>query len=158
MKPGLSDWIFDRHYKEFDMITTTKPVSEALMSTYVCMDVIGFLLQHVELDPKDIGVVTPYSAQARVIQEELHHIGLGDMSVGIVDLYQGADRKVVVYVMVVTREDGAGFAAKCERHVVATTRAIDLLVVIRDKNLCESDHTLPPHRSALVHSRRSSAS
>ncbi|KAK8062060.1 RNA helicase [Apiospora hydei] len=112
--------------------------------TDVCMDLIGFLLERYELDPKEAGVVTPYSAQARVIQEELHRIGLGDISVGTVDLYQGTDRKVVVYVMVITREDGAGFAAKCERHVVATTRVTTLVVVIGDRNLCEPDHTVPP--------------
>ncbi|OCH84003.1 P-loop containing nucleoside triphosphate hydrolase protein [Obba rivulosa] len=87
----------------------------------------------------DIGVITPYNAQAKKIRKKLEHIA-GDSTVGTVEMFQGQERRVIIVSTVrSTREllahdikHALGFVANPRRFNVAVTRAQALLVVIGD--------------------------
>ncbi|KAK8074356.1 hypothetical protein PG994_005255 [Apiospora phragmitis] len=109
----------------------------------VCVELVHYLIDR-GYKLEDIGVVAPYSAQVRTIQEIIHELAPSSVFIGTVDLFQGSDRKVVIYVMTGTRETGPGFAGKTERHVVATTRATDYLFVLGDKDILATPGPIAP--------------
>ena len=85
--------------------------------------------------PTAIGVVTPYSAQARLVTDLLAQQGseCRGVEVSSVDGYQGREKEVIVLSAVRANARGAvGFVADWRRLNVAVTRARRGLVVIGD--------------------------
>lgn len=90
-------------------------------------------------EPKEIGVITFYAAQANRLQEALG-VSKGGKStlfnalnirVGSVDRFQGMERAVIIVSMVRNNFDGdIGFAKKDERINVAFSRAQQLLIIV----------------------------
>eukprot|EP01062_Namystynia_karyoxenos_P079205 TRINITY_DN8311_c0_g1_i1.p1 TRINITY_DN8311_c0_g1~~TRINITY_DN8311_c0_g1_i1.p1 ORF type:complete len:458 (+),score=108.78 TRINITY_DN8311_c0_g1_i1:461-1834(+) len=97
--------------------------------------------------PRDVVVLTPYSAQAALIRDLLSGPS-GGVEVGTVDSMQGREREAIVLSLVRSNADGAvGFLSDSRRINVAVTRArrhvaivTDSSTVIRDpclRSLCE---------------------
>eukprot|EP00439_Symbiodinium_sp_Y106_P051025 s1337_g6.t1 len=52
----------------------------------------------VELEPKDIGIITPYARQVQMLQEQLNACGrdLSEVEIGTVEHFQGQERAVII--------------------------------------------------------------
>ncbi|KAI8616361.1 P-loop containing nucleoside triphosphate hydrolase protein [Chytriomyces sp. MP71] len=87
------------------------------------------------VNERDIAVITPYSAQVRLLQTLLHPRFPG-LEVGTVDSFQGAEREAVVVSLVRGNETGeVGFLADVRRLNVAVTRARRHLCVVFDDRM-----------------------
>jgi superfamily I DNA and/or RNA helicase len=92
----------------------------------VCRQVRGLLDAGVA--PGDIAVIAPYSAQVRLLREQLAMPGL---EIDSVDGFQGREKEVVVISLVRSNAEGdIGFLADVRRMNVALTRARRKLVVV----------------------------
>lgn len=83
--------------------------------------------------PKEIGIITFYSAQLRLIKERIETDKFPSLNIrtGTVDIFQGMERPVIMVSTVCnnSRKD-IGFAKEPERVNVAFSRAQELLVVV----------------------------
>jgi ATP-dependent RNA/DNA helicase IGHMBP2 len=88
------------------------------------------LLREAGLRNKDIALLTPYVAQARLLKTLLREPGL---EIGSVDGFQGREKEAVIVSLVRSNESGqVGFLSDLRRLNVALTRARRLLIVIGD--------------------------
>ncbi len=84
-----------------------------------------------------IGVITPYAAQARLLREKLP---MGDLEIDTVDGFQGREKEAIVISLVRSNERGEiGFLADLRRTNVAMTRARRKLILIGDSATLSSD-------------------
>jgi ATP-dependent RNA/DNA helicase IGHMBP2 len=82
------------------------------------------------LPPADIAVIAPYSAQVRLMREQLPVAGL---EIDSVDGFQGREKEAVVISLVRSNVEGEiGFLADVRRMNVALTRARRKLIVVGD--------------------------
>merc|ERR1712217_902921 len=99
-----------------------------------------------------VGVVTPYSAQVKLVRTLLAHAGLptsrekGGVETNSVDGYQGREKEAIVMCTVRSSSSGGlGFVADWRRVNVAFTRARCGLIVIGDpETLCREPTTWAP--------------
>ncbi len=83
------------------------------------------------LDPKELGVITPYRAQALWLREQL--IDLSDLEVDTVDAFQGREKDVIIVSLVRSNtEQQLGFLEDLRRLNVAITRPRRHLFVVGD--------------------------
>ena len=93
----------------------------------------------------DIGIITPYAAQVRLIKDMLIQRGLvqrprlnqesshnDGIIIGSVERFQGNERRVIILSTVRSKGEGMGFLEDYQRFNVAITRAKELLLVIGD--------------------------
>ena len=83
--------------------------------------------------PKEIGIITFYGAQLRLIQDTIEAERFPSLSIrtGTVDIFQGMERPVIIVSTVCNNNRGdIGFAKEPERVNVAFSRAQELLVVV----------------------------
>ena len=80
--------------------------------------------------PEDIAIITPYSAQVRILEEQ----GLPEaIEIGSVDSFQGREKEAVIISLVRSNEGNEiGFLKDTRRMNVALTRARRKLIVIGD--------------------------
>jgi energy-coupling factor transporter ATP-binding protein EcfA2 len=101
---------------------------------------------------KDIvAVVTPFSAQARLIRQQLAKHGIRDVTVGTVHALQGAERDVVLFSSVYTRDDrGSEFFFDRDKTMlnVTVSRARDSFIVFGDMAIFDLD--VPERPSGLL--------
>ncbi|MBI3299103.1 MAG: AAA family ATPase [Elusimicrobia bacterium] len=98
------------------------------------------------LDPKQVAILTPYTAQSRLIKSKLRVPGL---EIGSVDGFQGREKEATVLSLVRSNERGeVGFLSDTRRMNVATTRARRLSIVIGD-SVTISQH--PFYRAFLAY-------
>ena len=87
--------------------------------------------------PGQIGVITPYAAQARLLREKLP---LDDLEIDTVDGFQGREKEAIVISLVRSNERGEiGFLSDLRRMNVAMTRARRKLLIIGDSATLASD-------------------
>lgn len=80
--------------------------------------------------PQDIGVITPYAAQARRIRELL---AVDDLEVDTVDGFQGREKDAILISFVRSNDEmEIGFLAEIRRTNVALTRARKKLLLVGD--------------------------
>ena len=80
--------------------------------------------------PRDVGVITPYAAQVRLLRERLAAPGL---EIDSVDGFQGREKEAIVLSLVRSNtENDVGFLADVRRTNVALTRARRKLLVVGD--------------------------
>ncbi|MBD3558601.1 AAA family ATPase, partial [Planktothrix sp. FACHB-1355] len=82
---------------------------------------------------KEIGIITFYGAQLRLIEERINPKSFPSLQIrtGTVDRFQGMERAVVIVSMVRNNSNrDVGFAKKLERVNVAFSRAQELLIVV----------------------------
>jgi superfamily I DNA and/or RNA helicase len=83
------------------------------------------------LNPKELGVITPYRAQALWLREQL--IDLNDLEVDTVDAFQGREKDVIIVSLVRSNtEQQLGFLEDLRRLNVAITRPRRHLFVVGD--------------------------
>lgn len=83
--------------------------------------------------PRDVGVITPYEAQARRLREGLREARQAGLEIGTVDAFQGREKEAIVLDLVRSNEAGElGFLNDTRRINVALTRARRFLIVIGD--------------------------
>jgi superfamily I DNA and/or RNA helicase len=89
-----------------------------------------FSLRESGLSSQQIAVITPYSAQVRLLREKLVD---PEIEIDSVDGFQGREKEAVIVSMVRSNRDGEiGFLADIRRMNVALTRARRKLIVIGD--------------------------
>ncbi len=82
------------------------------------------------LSPADIAVIAPYSAQVRLLREQLKDT---EIEIDSVDGFQGREKEAVIVSLVRSNRDAEiGFLADIRRMNVALTRARRKLIVIGD--------------------------
>lgn len=57
---------------------------------------------------REIGVITPYTAQCKRIREDLYNNGVEDITVGTAEVFQGQERRVII-ISTVRTDDDLGF-------------------------------------------------
>ncbi len=89
------------------------------------------------VSPRDIGVITPYRAQVRLLRREVDRKGL---EIDTVDGFQGREKEVILLSLVRSNDRGeVGFLSERRRLNVALTRARRQLVVIGDSSTVSAD-------------------
>jgi len=82
------------------------------------------------LSPEQIAVISPYSAQVKLLREKLKSL---DLEIDSVDGFQGREKEAVIVSLVRSNREGeVGFLADTRRMNVALTRARRKLIVIGD--------------------------
>ena len=82
------------------------------------------------LKAKDIGILTPYTAQAKLLKTLVREPGL---EIGSVDGFQGREKEAIILSLVRSSEGGQiGFLSDMRRLNVAITRARRCLIVVGD--------------------------
>lgn len=86
-------------------------------------------LMELGVPPEDIAVISPYSAQVKLLREKIKH----EIEIDSVDGFQGREKEVILVSLVRSNRDGdVGFLADTRRMNVALTRARRKLIVIGD--------------------------
>ncbi len=86
------------------------------------------LLAH-GVSPENIAVISPYSAQVKLLRQKLNH----GIEIDSVDGFQGREKEAIVVSLVRSNPEGdVGFLADTRRMNVALTRARRKLIVIGD--------------------------
>jgi len=89
---------------------------------------VNELLEH-GVHVEDVAVISPYSAQVKLLREKIKH----DIEVDSVDGFQGREKEVVLVSLVRSNREGeVGFLSDTRRMNVALTRAKRKLIVIGD--------------------------
>lgn len=93
---------------------------------------IAYELFKMGLDVKNIGIITPYAAQVKLIKELIKEKGF-KVEVNTVDGFQGREKEVIVISFVRSNEEGnMGFLKDLRRLNVAITRPRRKIIVIGD--------------------------
>ena len=107
----------------------------------VVIKIVNDLLAPGDLTPEDIGVISPYAGQVRLIQEMLDG-QIDGLEVKSVDGYQGREKEIIVLSTVRANDSGkVGFLSNYRRLNVALTRAKRGLIVIGDDRTLRNDST-----------------
>jgi superfamily I DNA and/or RNA helicase len=84
------------------------------------------------VSPGEIAVITPYSAQARLLRDTMDN---SDVEVDTVDGFQGREKEAIVISLVRSNSKGElGFLTDTRRINVALTRARRKLIVFGDSS------------------------
>jgi len=88
------------------------------------------------INPKDIGIITPYSDQTNIISD------MTDVEVKTVDGFQGREKEIIIISTVRSNdEDKMGFLSDLRRLNVAITRAKRRLIIVGNKQTLSSNPT-----------------
>ena len=100
------------------------------------------LLQDDDLQPSDLGIITPYAAQVVAIRRVLGAMGLPTVEVKTVDGFQGREKEVIIVSCVRSNTAGQiGFLEDSRRLNVAITRARRGLLLVGCKRTLATDPT-----------------
>ncbi|MFD2793941.1 TM0106 family RecB-like putative nuclease [Promicromonospora vindobonensis] len=93
------------------------------------------------LAPDDVVVVAAYNAQVHLVRQALRAVGLADVPVGTVDMFQGREAPVAILTLAASTPDdvsrGMGFLLSRNRINVAVSRAQWRAVVISSPRLTD---------------------
>ena len=90
--------------------------------------------------PGELGVITPYDAQVRVLRQLLRDACESGLEISSVDGFQGREKEAIVVDLVRSNEDAElGFLRDVRRMNVALTRARRFLLVVGDSATLASD-------------------
>ncbi|MBK7862091.1 MAG: AAA family ATPase [Archangiaceae bacterium] len=93
-------------------------------------ELIALRLKMLGLPPQEVGVITPYRAQAEGLRERL---GIDELEVDTVDAFQGREKTAILVSLVRSNNEGTlGFLEDLRRINVAITRAKRHLFVVGD--------------------------
>lgn len=114
--------------------------------TQIVMRIICDLLNHGDINARDIAVISPYSKQVQAIRMELsmnegrcRNKNIFQVKVGTVDSFQGQETDLVIFSAVRSNElKEMGFLRDPRRLNVAITRARKGLILIGDKRLLKT--------------------
>jgi len=105
----------------------------------VVIKILEGLLEPGDLQPEDIGIISPYSGQVRLIRDLVDDRYEG-LEIKTVDGYQGREKEIIVMSTVRSNDEGnVGFLSDARRLNVAMTRAKRGLIVIGDDRTLRHD-------------------
>ncbi len=108
-----------------DMLESRENKGEAELAVKLLYELLGSGLK-----PKDVAILTPYTAQAKLLKTLVHETGL---EIGSVDGFQGREKEAIILSLVRSSESGQiGFLSDMRRLNVAITRARRCLIVVGD--------------------------
>ena len=108
-----------------DMLESRENKGEAELAVKLLYELLGSGLK-----PQDVAILTPYTAQAKLLKTLVHETGL---EIGSVDGFQGREKEAVILSLVRSSEAGQiGFLSDMRRLNVAITRARRCLIVVGD--------------------------
>jgi len=85
---------------------------------------------------EDIAIITPYTAQVRLLRDELNNDAV---EIGSIDSFQGREKEAIIISLVRSNQDNAiGFLKDTRRMNVALTRARRKLIVMGDSTTISS--------------------
>ena len=106
----------------------------------IVVKIVNDLLAPGDLQPEDIGVISPYAGQVRLIKDMIGEIE--GLEIKSVDGYQGREKEIIVLSSVRSNEQGkVGFLSDFRRLNVALTRAKRGLIVVGDDRTLRNDPT-----------------
>jgi len=113
------------------------------------LSIVNDLLSAGDLTPADIGVITPYNGQVRLLVDLFDQAGgreenepYAGLEIKSVDGYQGREKEVIVFSAVRANDDGnIGFLKDRRRLNVALTRAKRGLIVLGNLKTLRHDGT-----------------
>ena len=113
------------------------------------VEIVQKLLESMELSPSDIGVITPYNGQVRLLTDHFDSLGgIGKdepffgLEIRSVDGYQGREKEVIIFSTVRANKEGElGFLADKRRLNVALTRAKRGLIIVGNPQTLKRDET-----------------
>tara|TARA_B100001559_G_C16145664_1_gene459535 strand:- start:174 stop:575 length:402 start_codon:yes stop_codon:yes gene_type:complete len=107
----------------------------------IVVKIVNDLLIPGDLQPEDIGVISPYAGQVRLIKSMIGD-NIEGLEIKSVDGYQGREKEVIVLSSVRSNEHGkVGFLSDFRRLNVALTRAKRGLIVVGDDRTLRNDPT-----------------
>eukprot|EP01117_Protostelium_nocturnum_P009246 TRINITY_DN3308_c1_g1_i1.p1 TRINITY_DN3308_c1_g1~~TRINITY_DN3308_c1_g1_i1.p1 ORF type:complete len:1558 (+),score=542.81 TRINITY_DN3308_c1_g1_i1:102-4676(+) len=96
---------------------------------------------HCGVDPKNLGVISPYNAQLKMIMRSMSRTILSNVEVHTVDRFQGRDKECIIFSLV--RSNGEGLVGELLKEVrrinVALTRAKSKLIIIGSRNTIQNE-------------------
>ena len=105
------------------------------------IQIVNDLLSPGDLSPEDIGIISPYAGQVRLIRTMIDG-EIEGLEVKSVDGYQGREKEIIVLSTVRANEAGkVGFLSNYRRLNVALTRAKRGLIVVGDDRTLRNDAT-----------------
>ena len=103
------------------------------LESKIVLDIINICLDN-GINPKDIGVISPYKNQVRLINKKTN------VDVKSVDGFQGGEKDIIIISLVRSNDDGnIGFLNDLRRLNVSLTRAKKKLIVIGNRETLESN-------------------
>jgi len=124
--------------EEGDGDTSKRNRNEAIMVVTICTN----LIRAGDCKEDDIGVITPYTAQVKLIRKLMAQQRLSQMEVNSVDGFQGREKEIIVFSCVRSNTGGqVGFLKDWRRLNVAITRARRGLIIIGDSWTLQKDPT-----------------
>ncbi|MED5485799.1 MAG: DEAD/DEAH box helicase family protein, partial [Candidatus Thermoplasmatota archaeon] len=113
------------------------------------VEIVQKLLESMELSPSDIGVITPYNGQVRLLTDHFDSLGgigkdepFSGLEIRSVDGYQGREKEVIIFSTVRANKEGElGFLADKRRLNVALTRAKRGLIIVGNPQTLKRDET-----------------
>jgi superfamily I DNA and/or RNA helicase len=102
-----------------------------------CVEIVNALLKY-GVQSSEIGIISPYRIQRKMIRERLD---IRELEVNTVDAFQGREKDVIIFS--VTSTEDMAFASDLNRLNVAFTRARYKLIVVGNGRSCfRADRTL----------------
>lgn len=107
----------------------------------VTIIILKCLIKEIGIKPRDIAIVTPYKAQLLRLKDRRRKWAfLVDkdhrVQLTTADRVQGAEREIILFLMVKTAKAGAGFLCDSNRLDVISTRAMDFLTIVGHRGVC----------------------
>lgn len=110
-------------------------------------EIVQKLIQSKEILPNQIGVITPYNGQVRLLSDYFENLGgigkdepFSGLEIRSVDGYQGREKEVIIFSTVRSNEKGElGFLTDKRRLNVALTRAKRGLIIIGNPSTLKRD-------------------
>lgn len=107
---------------------------------------LKFLDNQSDIGNYTIGIITPYSAQKKLLIRELmkmnlKNINVNEIEVNSVDAFQGSEKDIIIYSIVRNnKKKEIGFVKSKERLNVALSRAKKLIILVGDKEFISSEN------------------
>lgn len=100
----------------------------------------GFLKNNVK--QSDIGIISPYSGQNKVLRKMLQKSKLHDVELNSVDAYQGREKEIIIFSATRSNNQGnIGFLSDPRRFNVMHTRAKRGLIIVGNRETLCKDFT-----------------
>tara|TARA_B100000401_G_scaffold193092_1_gene130155 strand:+ start:229 stop:729 length:501 start_codon:yes stop_codon:yes gene_type:complete len=107
----------------------------------IVIKIVNDLLAPGDISAEDIGVISPYAGQVRLIRSMMND-EIDGLEIKSVDGYQGREKEIIVLSTVRANENGVvGFLSDYRRLNVALTRAKRGLIVVGDDRTLRNDAT-----------------
>ena len=101
--------------------------------TDLCKRMVDYLKDKLKAENKDIGIITPYSAQVSNLSHKITQDEYRGLEISTVDGFQGREKEIIILSLVRSNQKNqVGFLSDKRRLNVAITRPRRMLIVIGD--------------------------